>query len=102
MCDSKCGGMGHKCAPVKIGKLLLIVGGLNWGLIGAGMLSGAPADAWNVVHTLLAGVPALEALVYILVGVSAVVKLVGCKCKKCMAVNCDSCESCSTGGQKKM
>lgn len=44
---------------------LLIVGGLNWGL------SGLFLDL-NVVNLILGGVPMLERIVYILVGLSAV------------------------------
>ena len=43
--------------------ILLVVGGLNWGLVGL-------FDV-NVVHAILGGVPVLERLVYILVGLAA-------------------------------
>jgi len=49
--------------------VLLAVGGLNWGLVGAGWLM-SDAD-WNVVHMLLGAWPVVEALVYVLVGLSA-------------------------------
>lgn len=52
-----------------IGFILLIIGGLNWGLIGLGGFAGAD---WNVVHMILGSLPQLEWLVYILVGLSAV------------------------------
>ncbi len=57
--------------------LLLVVGGLNWGLVG--LLK------FNLVSAVLGGMPALEMLVYILVGVSAVWLLVTHKgdCKVC-------------------
>ena len=71
-----------------IGKILLIIGGINWGLVGIGMFMNAN---WNVVNLLLGKFPTIEAIVYILVGVSAIVKIFGCKCKKC-AVECASCE----------
>jgi len=45
--------------------LLVIVGGLNWGLWGL--------FGFNLVSTLVGAWPMLERLVYILVGVSAVV-----------------------------
>ncbi len=57
------------------------------------MLLGHGMD-WNVVHMILGSVPTLEAIVYVLVGVAAVMKLVGCKCKKCSA----ACSSCGVGG----
>lgn len=43
---------------------LVVVGALNWGLIGL--------FRYNLVHQLLAFSPSLENLAYILVGVSAV------------------------------
>ena len=69
------------CTPAFIGKILLIVGGINWGLVGVGMLMGSD---WNVVHMLLGSMATLEAVVYVLVGVAGVIKIFGCKCKKCM------------------
>jgi len=94
MCDSKCccgGGDWRGCSTSKIGKILLIVGGINWGLVGIGMLMNSD---WNVVYMLLGSMPTLEAIVYVLVGVAAVMKIFGCKCKKCMG----AC-SCGTDGK---
>lgn len=51
-----------------IGFILLVIGGLNWGLVGLGGFVGAD---WNVVHMILGGVPSLESIVYVLVGLSA-------------------------------
>ncbi len=48
--------------------LLLVVGGLNWGLIGLGGFMGGD---WNVVHMILGMWPAVEWIVYVLVGLSA-------------------------------
>lgn len=60
------------CTAGCIGKILLIVGGLNWGLVGLGWLAGGGAD-WNLVHMLLGSLPMwVEAAVYILVGLAAV------------------------------
>ncbi len=70
-----------KCVPAMIGKILLIIGGINWGLVGVGMLM---SKNWNVVEMLLGSWPTVEAIVYILVGVAAIVKIFGCRCKKCM------------------
>jgi uncharacterized membrane protein YuzA (DUF378 family) len=72
------------CTPAKIGKWLLVIGGLNWGLVGLAMLMGSGSN-WNVVNLLLDGWPTVEALVYVLVGVAAVMKIFGCRCKTCMA-----------------
>ena len=56
--------------------ILLIVGGLNWGLAAVG---------YNVVEMLLGSWPAVLQIVYVLVGLSAVVELVNHKkdCKSC-------------------
>jgi len=59
---------------------LLAVGGLNWGLVGLGGFFGGD---WNVVHMIFGSWMWLENLVYLLVGVSAVASLVGCKCSAC-------------------
>ena len=44
--------------------ILLVVGGLNWGLVGLLKL--------NLVSMLVGSMPAVEMLVYVLVGLSAV------------------------------
>lgn len=49
--------------------VLLVVGGLNWGLVGLGGFAGAD---WNVVHMIFGSWPWLEWLIYVLVGLSAV------------------------------
>ena len=84
--NGKCGGCGKGCTPAMIGKLLLVVGGVNWGLVGVGML--LSKGDWNVVHMLLGSMPFVEGVVYVLVGVAAVMKLFGCKCHKCMGGTC--------------
>ncbi len=62
--------------------ILLVVGGINWGLVGLGYFAGS---SWNVVNMLLGSWPQVESLVYVLVGVSAVWLLVGHKkdCRVC-------------------
>jgi uncharacterized membrane protein YuzA (DUF378 family) len=100
MCDSKCGCGCHgacKCIPSKIGKTLVVIGGINWGLVGLGMLLGK-MDAWNVVHMILGSMPMFEAIVYLLVGIAAVITIFGCRCKKCMA----GCTTCSIDANKTM
>ena len=77
MHNAKCCGWGQKLAEI-----LLVIGGLNWGLVGVGMLLGSN---WNVINLLLGSMPTLEATVYILVGIMAVLKLFNCKCKQCAA-----------------
>lgn len=58
-----------------IARILVIVGGLNWGLVGLGMLLGS-ATEWNVVHMIFGAWPMLEGLIYLLVGIGAVIMLV--------------------------
>ena len=88
MCST--GGWGG-CIVHKICKVLVVIGGLNWGLIGVGMLMGKDL---NVVHMILASVPTVEAIVYVLVGLAAICKIFGCKCAKCKA----ACAACAVGG----
>lgn len=80
MCGTKGG-----CATNVVVNTLLVVGGLNWGLTGVGMLM---MQNWNVVNMLLGGMPTIEAVVYVLVGLAALMKLIGCKCAKCKACVC--------------
>ena len=58
--------------------ILLIIGGLNWGLTALG---------WNVVNMILGSWPMVEQIVYILVGLSAIYEVVCHKqiCKACEA-----------------
>ena len=53
----------------QIARILVIVGGVNWGLVGLGMLMGSN---WNVVNMLVGTWPTVEAIVYVLVGLSAI------------------------------
>ena len=70
----------------KIAFLLLVIGGLNWGLVGLDMLING-VMGWNVVHALLGSWPMVEGIVYVLVGLSAIWLVVGHTkhCKMCMA-----------------
>lgn len=76
----------------KIVKILVVIGGLNWGLVGMGMFM---SKDLNVVHMIFSSMPAAEAAVYVLVGLAALSKLFCCKCKKCKEA-CASCDSCKT------
>jgi len=51
--------------------VLLVVGGLNWGLVGL--------MKFDLVESLLGGIPALMNTVYILVGAAAVYQAIGWK-----------------------
>lgn len=103
MMNSGCNCHWGGCGVSKTMKVLLVVGGLNWGLVGLGMLVGSMSN-WNVVNMVFGSMPKLEAIIYLLVGVAAVMKLVGCKCKKCMAAcaNCTTCKAGSMGMDQKM
>ena len=65
--------------------ILVIIGGLNWGLVALGSYLGGN---WNVVNLILGSWSGVENLVYLLVGISAVVLLVSHKkdCRACAAV----------------
>lgn len=82
------------CSVRMATKVLLIIGGLNWGLIGLGMLLD---NSLNVVAMLLGKWPLAEAIVYLLVGVAAVMMLFGCCCKKCREL-CGNCGDKGMGG----
>lgn len=68
------------CGLHKIAGALVIVGALNWGLIG--LLK------FNLVLTLLGSWPMVERIVYVLVGLSAIAVLAGGSC-------CGGCASCA-------
>lgn len=75
------------CALCWVACVLLIVGALNWGLVGLGWLFGG-AD-WNVVHMIFGQWMKVEAVVYVLVGIAGIYKLFfysmccgKCDCKK--------------------
>lgn len=55
---------------------------MNWGLVGVGMLMNSGSN-WNVVNMILGGMPMIEGIVYVLVGITAVFLLFGCRCRKC-------------------
>ena len=63
-------------ALTKTAFLLTIIGALNWGLVGIG---GFANMNLNVVNQILSAWPMVEWVVYILVGLSAVVVLFGNK-----------------------
>jgi len=60
----------------------VIVGGLNWGLVGA--------VNYNLVESLLGTWPMAVRVVYVLVGLAAVMMAVGCRCKTCSTCECKS------------
>jgi hypothetical protein len=56
----------------KISWVLVIVGAINWGLVGLG---GFFKGDWNLVKMLLGSMPEVEWVVYILVGIAGIVAL---------------------------
>ncbi len=81
---------GAKCCPVcNLVGLLVIVGALNWGVIGI--------NGTNVVANLLGAYPTALRIVYILVGAAGLLKLVMCfKACPCKCKSDASGSSCST------
>lgn len=66
----------------KVAYVLVMIGSLNWGLVGL--------FNFNLVMALFGGVPTIERLVYLLVGISALLILVTkCKCNTC---DCSTCK----------
>ena len=63
------------CTAHKLAWVLVIIGALNWGLIG--FLN------FNLVEAILGGLPTLERLVYAVVGLSAVFSLFSKNCSQC-------------------
>ncbi|MBI2117848.1 DUF378 domain-containing protein [Candidatus Peregrinibacteria bacterium] len=56
----------------KVSGILVLVGALNWGLVGLGGFMG---QDWNLVSGLLGAWPQVEWLVYVLVGLSGLYQL---------------------------
>ncbi|WP_227132970.1 DUF378 domain-containing protein [Halorubellus salinus] len=50
---------------------LVIVGAINWGLVGVGYFVDSAAN-WNLVNIALGSIPELEFLVYALVGLAGI------------------------------
>lgn len=76
------------CAVHKVSAVLVIVGAINWGLVGIAK--------FNLVTTLLGSWPTVERVVYVLVGLAGLAMLGVCKC--CMS--CGKCEKCGMGDVK--
>jgi uncharacterized membrane protein YuzA (DUF378 family) len=82
------------CCGSGLAKTLVMIGGLNWGLAGIGMLVGN--EKWNVVHLIFGNVGKLEAIIYLLVGLATLGMIIGCCCKKCKSHCCKK-EDCKDG-----
>ena len=70
------------CNLCRLAAWLLVIGGINWGLVGLQML--LDSGNLNVVNLLLGTWPTLEAIVYVLIGLAGlkvvIVKLGMMKC----------------------
>ena len=78
-----CDSSGGKNVCYTIAFALIMIGAINWGLVGLGGFLGQDL---NVVHLILGAWPTVEWIVYLLVGLSAIYKLA--MCKSC----CGSCD----------
>ncbi len=78
---------GKKCCSGHwLAWVLVVIGGLNWGLVGLSGLINGVGDNWNVVHKLLGSMPMwVESGVYLLVGLATVWKLWSHKCGGCQS-----------------
>lgn len=73
--------LGQKmCAGCTVGFILVIIGALNWGLVGLGYFVGSNL---NVVNLILGSWPVVEAVVYILVGLGAILAIFHKQCPMC-------------------
>lgn len=70
------------CMMSTVGFWLVLVGAINWGLVGLGGFFGGD---WNVVHMIFGSWAWLEWAVYVVVGACGVMLAFGCKCDKCKA-----------------
>ncbi len=87
-----------KCGTAKVAWVLVLIGGLNWGFIGLGILM---SSNWNIVGMILGKWPMVEAIVYLLVGVCTLVTIFGCPCQKCKDAKM-ACMVCKVGADKPM
>jgi len=55
--------------------VLIIIGAINWGLIGLGDLTSSGRN-WNIINVVLGNIPTLESVIYILIGVAGILKLI--------------------------
>ncbi len=71
--------MKHKSGLGLLAWWLMVIGSINWGLVGLGKFA---ESNWNVVNLIVNGVgiwPQVEWVIYILVGVAAIYGLFACR-----------------------
>lgn len=69
--------MMKKCGPAWILWALVLIGALNWGLVGA--------FNFNLVNAIFGSITWLERAIYVIVGLAAIGAAIGCRCKSCKA-----------------
>ena len=80
MCMSK--SSSKDCAIAVISRVLVAMGGINWGLIGMAALLDNDANV-NLVNLTVGQWPIIEAVVYLTIGLAGVIVLCGCCCTLC-------------------
>lgn len=89
-----CMTRGKMCSCHMVAAILVLVGALNWGLVGG--------FGFNLVNSVLGGMPTAERAVYVLVGLAGVLMLFAGKCKKCGgSCECGKGENCGCGSEEK-
>lgn len=56
-----------------IATTLVIIGGLNWGLVGITNFLSSPFNLVEYIFTQILGVPIITDIIYVLIGVSAII-----------------------------
>ena len=64
----------EKGALAWIAGILVVIGAINWGLVGIGSFSGI-SYSWDLVALVFGGIPWLAAIVSLLVGISRILML---------------------------
>ena len=70
----------NKSVLGQIAYWLTIIGGLNWGLVGIGYFF---QGNWDVLYLILGSMPIVQYIVYILIGLSAIYTIFGCRKGNC-------------------
>lgn len=63
--------MEQKGAVAWIASILVVIGALNWGLVGLNSFSGVDYS-WDLVNLVLGSIPWLASIVYLLVALSGI------------------------------
>lgn len=91
----------QKCSWGSVSMIFVLIGGVNWGLIGVGGFIGSNL---NVINLIFGGAPVIEWIIYILVGLAALKLILGCSCKACKGgacgAGCSGCGNCESSEHK--